>query len=94
MTVLPVVAKVFEMLVHMQTTEYFEPLFHDFVSEYPKIHGCPSAVLTLAEHKKAERDKRIVIAVIAIDLSKAFDCLLRGLILKRTLSSWCDRKGC
>jgi len=93
-TVLPVVAKVFEMLVHMQTTEYFEALFHDFVSEYPKIHGCPSVVLTLAEHKKAERDKRIVITVIAIDLCKAFDCLLHGLILKRTLSSWYDRKGC
>lgn len=52
-TVLPVVAKVCEMLVHMQATEYFEALFHYFVSEYPKIHGCPSAVLMLAEHKKA-----------------------------------------
>ena len=72
--VLPVFAKVFERLIHMQMTEHFESIFHDFVFAYRKYHGCPSALLILTEHWKKELaiDKRNVIAAIAVDLSKAF----------------------
>ena len=82
-TVLPVFGKVFERLIHMQMTEHFEPIFHISVFAYRKFHGCPSALLTLTEHWKEELDKRNTIAVIAIDLSKAFDCLPHELILEK-----------
>ena len=77
-TVLPVFGKVFERLIHMQMS-----IFHDSVFAYRKFHGCPSALLTLIEHCKEELDKRNTIAVIAIDLSKAFDCLPYELILEK-----------
>ena len=82
-TVLPVFGKVFERLIHMQMTEHFEPIFHDSVFAYRKFHGCPSALLTPTEHWKEELDKRNTIAVTAIDLSKAFDCLPHELILEK-----------
>ncbi|KAL9964216.1 hypothetical protein ACROYT_G027827 [Oculina patagonica] len=41
------------------------------------------ALLTLTEHWKEEVDKRNAIAAIAIDLSKAFDCLPHELILEK-----------
>lgn len=72
-TVLPAFAKIFERIVHMQMTEHFEPIFHNFMSAYRKYHGCPTALLTLTEHWKKELDKHKVIGAVAMDLSKAFD---------------------
>ena len=82
-TVLPVFGKVFERLIYMQMSEYFESIFHDSVFAYRKFHGCPSALLTLTEHWKEELDKRNTIAVIVIDLGKAFDWLPHELILEK-----------
>ena len=60
----------------MQMTEHFELIFHDYMFAYRKFHGCPAALLTLTEDWRAELDNRKVIGAVAIDLSKAFDCLL------------------
>ena len=64
-------------------TEHFEGIFHDFMFAYWKFHGCAAALLTLTEHWREELDKRKVIAAVAIDLSKAFDCLPHDLILEK-----------
>ena len=82
-TVLPAFAKVFERIIHMQMTEHFEGIFHDFMFAYRKFHGCAAALLTLTEHWREELDKRKVIAAVATDLSKAFDCLPHDLILEK-----------
>ena len=50
---------------------------------YRKFHGCPAALLTLTEDWRAELDKRKVIGAVAIDLSKAFDCLPHELLLEK-----------
>ena len=86
-TVLPAFAKVFEKIIHMQMTEHFESIFHDFMFAYRKFHGCPAALLTSTEDWRAELDKRNVIGAVAIDLSKAFDCLPHELLLEK-LKSW------
>ena len=82
-TVLPAFAKVFEKIIHMQITEHFESIFHDYMFAYRKFHGCPAALLTLTEDWRAELDKRKVIGAVAIDLSKAFDCLPHELLLEK-----------
>ena len=43
-TVLPALAKVFENIIHMQMTEHFESIFHDYMFAYRKFHGCPVAL--------------------------------------------------
>lgn len=82
-TVLPAFAKVFEKIIHMQMTEHFESIFHDYMFAYRKFHDCPAALLTLTEDWRAELDKRKVIGAVAIDLSKAFDCLSHELLLEK-----------
>ena len=82
-TVLPAFAKVFEKIIHMQMTEHFELIFHDYMFAYRKFHGCPAALLTLTEDWRAELDNRKVIGAVAIDLSKAFDCLPHELLLEK-----------
>ncbi|KXJ11565.1 RNA-directed DNA polymerase from mobile element jockey [Exaiptasia diaphana] len=82
-TVLPAFAKVFERILHLQMTDHFESIFHDFTFAYRKYHGCAAALLTLTEHWREELDNRKVNAAVAIDLSKAFDCLPHELILEK-----------
>ena len=82
-TVLPVFAKVFERVIHLQLSKHFEAIFRDFMFAYRKHHGCPTALLTLTEQWKEELDKRNVIGAVATDLSKAFDCLPHKLILEK-----------
>lgn len=64
-TVLPAFAMFLERIVHVQMTEHFEPIFHDFKFAYRKYHSCPTALLTLTEHWKEELDKHKVVGVVA-----------------------------
>ena len=73
----------FDKIIHMQMTEHFESIFRDYMFAYRKFHGCPTALLTLTEDWRAELDKSKVIGVVAIDLSKAFDCLPHELFLEK-----------
>ena len=82
-TVLPVFGKVFERIAHMQMSDHFEPIFHKYVFAYRKFHGCSTALLTLTEQWKEELDRHKVIGAVAMDLSKAFDCLPHDLILEK-----------
>ena len=50
---------------------------------YRKYHGCPTALLSLTEQWKEDLDKHNIIGTIAIDLSKAFDCLSHDFILEK-----------
>ena len=63
-------------------TERSNP-FLDYMFANRKFHGCPAALLTLTEDWRAELDKRKVIGAVAIDLSKAFDCLPIELLLEK-----------
>ena len=42
---------------------------------YRKYNGCPTAPLALTEQWKENLDNHNIFGTIAIDLSKAFDCL-------------------
>ena len=64
-------------------TEHFESIFYDYMFAYRKFHVCTAALLTLTEDWRAELYKRKVIGAVAIDLSKAFDCLPLELLLEK-----------
>ena len=48
-----------------------------------KCHGCPTALIALTEQWKEYLDNCNIIGTIAIDLSKAFDCVPHDLILEK-----------
>ena len=50
---------------------------------YRKYHRCPTALLSFTEPWEEDIDKHNIIGMIAIDLSKAFDCLSHNRILKK-----------
>ena len=64
-------------------SDYFEPIFHKCMFAYHKFHGCSTALLTLTEQWKEELDRHKVIGAVAMDLSKAFNCLPHDLILEK-----------
>ena len=74
-TVLSPLSKIFEHILHQQLADHFENIFHKYMLGYRKYHGCPTALLSLTEQWKEDLDKNNIIGTIAIDLSKAFDCL-------------------
>ena len=50
---------------------------------YRKFHGCSTVLLTLTEQWKEDLDRHELIGAVAMDISKAFDCLLHDLILEK-----------
>ena len=65
-------SKIFEHLIHQQLTVHLEKILHNSMFGYRKYHGCPTAP---PNHN--------IIGTVAIDLSKAFDCLPHDLILEK-----------
>ena len=91
-TILPVLSKVFEKLVHSRLASYFEDIYHNNVFAYRDHHGCDTAILSLTrvstnsgltEQFKKELGNHKVISLVSLDLSKAFDTLPHGLIAKK-----------
>ena len=75
--------KVFEKLFHSRLASHFEDVYHNNVFAYRDYHGCDTAILSLTEQFKKELDNHIVISLVSMDLSKAFDTLPHDLIVKK-----------
>ena len=82
-TILPVLSKVFEKVVHSRLASHFEDVYHNNVFAYRDHHGCDTAILSLTEQFKKELDNHKVISLVSMDLSKAFDTLPHDLIVKK-----------
>ena len=82
-TILPVLSKVFEKLVHSRLASHFEDIYHNNVFAYRDYHGCDTAILSLTEQFKKELDNHKLISLVSMDLSKAFDTLPHDLIVKK-----------
>ena len=79
-TILPVLAKVFEKLVHSRLASHFEDVYHNNVFAHRDYHGCDAAILSLTEQFKKEYE---VISLVSMEQSKAFDTLPHDLIVKK-----------
>ena len=55
----------------------------DFISAYRKNYSCESTLLRLTEDWRATLDNKELVAVISLDLSKAFDCVPHELLLAK-----------
>ena len=82
-SVLSVIPKVFEKLQFDQLYSVFTPVFSDNVSGFLRGHSCCSALLKLTDDWRQALDNKKDVAVIAIDLSKAFDSICHNLLLAK-----------
>ena len=72
---LPAVNKVFERLLSGQMYEFYNGLLLDFISAYRKFYSCETSLLRLTEDWRMMRDWGELVAVVSMDLSKAFDVI-------------------
>ena len=74
---------IFERLLSVQIQDFYQGLLSDFVSAYRKGHSCETALLKLTEDWHASRDRKELVAVVSMDLSKAFDAIPHPLLLAK-----------
>jgi hypothetical protein len=63
--------------------EFYNEILSDYTSAYRKQFGCETALLKLVEDWKYSRDNKELVAVVSIDLSKAFDTISHDLLLAK-----------
>jgi len=81
--ILPILSKVIERVMYKQMYDYMTSLFHCYLSGFREGHGCQDLLLKMTEDLKESLDYGHQIGVVAIDLSKAFDCMPHGLLLAK-----------
>ena len=82
-SILPVLSKVFERIMHDQISDYFEDIFSERQCGYRKGHGTQNSLLTLTETWKKATDEKKKFGALLIDLSKAFDCICHDLLIAK-----------
>ena len=83
--VLPIVAKVFERIVHKQLYEYLERnhILHPDQSSYHPKHSTLDALLKATDNWRRALDSNELVGAVFIDLSKAFDSIDHELHLRK-----------
>ena len=80
-SILPIISKIYEKVLSVQLSDYFDNIFHNFLCAFRKGHGCQTTLLRLLEDWKSALDQNLYVAAILMDLSKAFDCLPHDILL-------------
>ena len=84
-SILPVISKIFERATLNQLLSYFEK--HSLISglqhAYQKNHGCVTCLFELLNEVYELIDKKYKVAIVSLDLSKAFDTINHPLLLKK-----------
>ena len=80
-TVLPILNNIYESLVSDQLSVYFKDILSGFISAYRKNYSCERTLLRPKEEWRASLDNKELVAVISLDLSKAFDCVPHELLV-------------
>ena len=89
-----VLSKLFESIMAEQLTAYFEHILSPLLSAYRKGYSCQHVILRLTELWRNALDNNKYIGTIAMDLSKAFDCMPHGLLVAKLHSYGISPKAC
>ena len=90
MNLLPILSKVLERILYKQIYEHMTNFFHKFLSGFRKGYGCQDILVRKIEDWRQALDQDETIGVIAIDLSKVFDCMPHSLLIAQVLAHFMD----
>ena len=91
---LPILSKIFEKVLFNQIYEYMTTFFHSYLTGFRKGHSCQDILIRMTEDWREALDSNLTVGVIAIDLSKAFDCMPHGLLLAKLAAYGFDEDAC
>ena len=77
-----------------QLTNYFENILNPSVSAYRKEYSCQRVILHLTKYWRKALDDNKYISTIAMDLSRAFDCMPHGLLVAKLHACGVSPKAC
>ena len=94
-SVIPVVAKIFEKLVHEQLYSYLNDndLLANYQSGFRSLHSTLTALLEATENWSLNIDNGQINGVIFIDLKKVFDTIDHNIIIRKLSSYGVDQKA-
>ena len=82
-SILPILAKVFEKVLAHQITPFLNIVFSCHLSAFRQVYGCQDTLLTLIENWRKDLLKNNKIGALLMDLSKAFDCMPHELLIAK-----------
>ena len=90
----PALNNIFERLLSGQMYEFYNGLLSDFVAAYRKFHSCETSLQRLTEDWRMMPDRGELVAVVSMDLSKAFGVIKYPLLLSKLRVYGMDDKSC
>ena len=80
---LPALSKILEKIIFGQIQEHMNSLFHVYLSGFRRGFGCNDVIIKMTEDWRDAQDKGSITGIVAIDLSKAFDCMSHELLIAK-----------
>ena len=87
-SVLPVVSKVFERLLHQQLYDYLQhySILHPVQSGFRPQHTTQDVLVSMVDNWRKALDENELVGVAMVDLSKAFDMVNHSILLRKMYS--------
>ena len=76
LNVLPLLSKVFEKIINDQLYDYLGNFLSELLCDFRNPHSTQHALFRLIQKRKAELDSGGYVAIISMDLPKAYDCYM------------------